>query len=47
MMFKEAVNDGKNDVHNELQKIMDEVDLNLDKKISFEEFGIFMKQLIK
>ena len=47
MMFKEAVNDGKNDVHNELKKIMDEVDLNLDKKISFEEFGIFMKQLIK
>ena len=47
MMFKEALNDGEKDVHNELKKIMDEVDLNLDKKISFEEFGIFMKQLIK
>ena len=47
MMFKEAVNDGKTDVHQALKKIMEEVDLNIDGKISFEEFAIFMKQLIK
>ena len=46
-MFKEAINDGETDVHQALKKMMDEVDLNIDGKISFEEFGVFMKQLIK
>jgi Ca2+-binding EF-hand superfamily protein len=30
-----------------LKKIMEEVDLNIDGKINFEEFTKFMKQLIK
>ena len=47
MMFKEAVKDGKTDVHQALKKIMEEVDLNIDGKINFEEFTKFMKQLIK
>ena len=47
MMFKEAVDDGKTDVHQALKKIMEEIDLNIDGKISFEEFSIFVKQLIK
>ena len=46
-MFKEAVNDGKTDVHQALKKIIQEIDLNIDGKISFEEFSIFVKQLIK
>ena len=47
MMFKEEVKDGKTDVHQALKKIMEEVDLNIDGKINFEEFTKFMKQLIK
>ena len=47
MMFKEAVNDGKTDVHQALKKILDEIDVNIDGKINFEEFANFMKQLIK
>ena len=47
MMFKEAVNDGKPDVHKALENILKEIDINIDGKINFEEFSIFMKQLIK
>ena len=47
MMFKEAVNDGKTDVHQTLKNILDEIDLNIDGKINLEEFTIFMKKLIK
>ena len=47
MMFKEAVNDGKTDVHQALKIILDEIDVNIDGKINFEEFANFMKQLIK
>ena len=47
IMFKEAVNDGKTDVHQALKKILDEVDVNIDGKINFEEFANCMKQLIK
>ena len=47
MMFKEAVNDGKTDVHKALENILKEIDINIDGKINFEEFSIFMKQLIK
>ena len=47
IMFKEAVNDGKTDVHQALKKIMDEIDVNIDGKINFEEFANCMKQLIK
>jgi len=46
-MFKEVVNDGKTDVHQALKKIMDDIDVNIDGKINFEEFANCMKQLIK
>ena len=44
-MFKESVID-KAKVHDSLQNIMKEVDLNVDGKITFEEFSIIMKNLI-
>ena len=47
MMFKEALNDGKTNVHQALKKIMDEIDVNIDGKINFEEFANCMKQMIK
>ena len=37
----------KTDVHQALKKILDEIDVNIDGKINFEEFANFMKQLIK
>jgi calcium-dependent protein kinase len=44
-MFKESVVD-KAKVHESLQNIMKEVDLNVDGKITFDEFTIIMKNLI-
>ena len=44
-MFKESVIDKKK-VHESLQKIMKDVDLNIDGKITFEEFVTIMKNLI-
>ena len=46
-MFKEVINDGKTDVHQALKKIMDDIDINIDGKITVEEFTSFLKQLIK
>ena len=44
-MFKESVID-KSKVHESLQKIMKDVDLNIDGIITFDEFVIIMKKLI-
>ena len=44
-MFKESVID-KEKVHESLQKIMKEIDLNLDGKITFDEFVVIMKKII-
>ena len=46
-MFKEVINDGETDVHQALKKIMDDIDINIDGKITVEEFTSFLKQLIK
>jgi len=44
-MFKESVVD-KNKVHESLQKIIKDVDLDVDGKITFEEFVVVMKRII-
>ena len=44
-MFKESVVD-KTKVHESLKNIMKEVDLNVDGKITFNEFVTIMKKLI-
>jgi calcium-dependent protein kinase len=44
-MFKESVVDKKN-VHESLQKIIKDVDLDVDGKITFEEFVVIMKKII-
>ena len=44
-MFKESVVD-KTKVHESLQNIIKDVDLNVDGKITFDEFVIIMKKLI-
>ena len=44
-MFKESVVDKKK-VHESLQKIIKDVDLDVDGKITFEEFVVVMKKII-
>ena len=45
-MFKKSIPD-KSKVHNSLLKIIKEVDVNGDGKISFEEFCRVMKRMLK
>ena len=45
-LFKDIITDDKINVRQGLKKIMEEIDLNIDGKINFDEFCVFMKQLI-
>ena len=45
-LFKDSVKD-KNEVHESLQKIMKDADINIDGKITFDEFVLIMKKLIQ
>lgn len=46
-LFKDIITDDKIDVRQGLKKIMEQIDLNIDGKINFDEFCVFMKQLIE
>ena len=45
-IFKSSVAD-KSKIHESLEKIMKEVDLDIDGKVTLDQFSIIMKQLIK
>ena len=45
-LFYQSISDKKN-VHDSLKKIIQEVDVNNDDKITFEEFCAVMKKMIK
>ena len=45
MVFKDNIVDRKN-IHEGLQKIITEVDINKDGKITFDEFSFVMKKML-
>ena len=45
-LFTQSITDKKN-VHDSLKAIIQEVDINNDDKVTFEEFCIIMKKMIK